>query len=44
MTSSRYDPEADAAYFMLGTTQIVESEEVAPDAILDFDAESRCLE
>ena len=40
---TRYDPEADAVYFKLGTTDILESEEVAPDVILDFDAENRVV-
>ena len=40
---TRYDPEADAVYFTLGTTDILESEEVAPDVILDFDAENRVV-
>ncbi len=40
---TRYDPEADAVYFTLGTTDIWESEEVAPDVILDFDAENRVV-
>ena len=43
MRDATYDPEADAAYFRLGTAQIVESEEVAPDIILDFDAENRVV-
>ena len=40
---TRYDPEADAVYFKIGTTDILESEEVAPDVILDFDAENRLV-
>ncbi len=40
---TRYDPEADAVYFTLGTTDVWESEEVAPDVILDFDAENRVV-
>ncbi len=40
---TRYDPEADAVYFTLGTTDVWESEEVAPDVILDFDTENRVV-
>ena len=43
MRGTTFDPEADAVYFQVGTTQIVESEEVAPDIILDFDAENRVV-
>ena len=41
MTSTRYDPEADAAYIKLSGASVFESEEVAPDIILDFDREGR---
>jgi uncharacterized protein YuzE len=43
MTSTRYDPQADAAYFKLGEATVFESEEVAPDVILDFDKEGRVV-
>ncbi len=43
MTSTRYDPQADAVYFKLGETTVFESEEVAPDVILDFDNEGRVV-
>lgn len=43
MVESTFDPEADAAYFKLGTTKIVDSEEVAPNVILDFDSENRVV-
>jgi uncharacterized protein YuzE len=34
----RYDPEADAAYLRLSPEPVVESEEVRPSLVLDFDA------
>ena len=37
MIRSRYDPEADAAYFYLTDGQSYESEDVAPNVTLDFD-------
>jgi uncharacterized protein YuzE len=43
MTSTRYDAQADAAYFRLGESTVFESEEVAPDVILDFDREGRLV-
>jgi uncharacterized protein YuzE len=43
MTSTRYDAEADAAYFKLGDATVFESEEVAPDVILDFDEDGRVV-
>jgi uncharacterized protein YuzE len=38
-----YDPEADALTFRLSETTVAESEEVAPNIILDFDAEGRVV-
>lgn len=38
-----YDPEADAAYFRLADGKVHDSEEVADDVVLDFDAEGRVL-
>ena len=43
MIRSRYDPEADAAYFYLTDGQSYESEDVAPDVTLDFDKEGRLV-
>ncbi len=43
MTSTRYDAQADAAYFKLGESTVFESEEVTPDVILDFDREGRLV-
>ena len=39
----RIDKEDDALYFRLDETKIVESEEVEPGVILDFDAEGRVV-
>ena len=34
----KYDPEADAAYLRFSESEIIESEEVSPGVVLDFDA------
>jgi len=39
----QYDPEVDAAYFELSNTKTVESEEVSPGIILDFDRKDRVI-
>lgn len=39
----KIDREADALYFRLFEEAIVESEEVAPGVILDFDADGRMV-
>lgn len=39
----RYDPEADAAYIDLSAAKTVESEEVAPGVILDYDEHDRIV-
>ena len=39
----RVDKENDALYFRLDESLIVESEEVQPGVILDFDAEKRVV-
>lgn len=36
-----YDPEVDALYIRLNEADIVESEEVQPGIILDFDADGK---
>jgi uncharacterized protein YuzE len=36
---TRYDPEVDALYVRFAEAKIVESEEVRPGVVLDFDAE-----
>lgn len=39
----KVDVEAGALYFRLDESAIVESEEVAPDVILDFNSEGRVV-
>jgi len=39
----RYDPEVDALYVDLSNRHAVESAEVAPGVIIDFDAENRIV-
>ncbi len=39
----RIDKEDDALYFRLDETKIVESEEVEPGVILDYDANGRVV-
>lgn len=39
----KIDRESDTLYFRLDDTDIVESEEVQPGVILDFDANSRVV-
>jgi len=39
----KYDKKADAAYLKLTDSQIVESEEVSPDIIYDFDEENQVV-
>lgn len=38
-----YDKKADAAYLKLTNSQIVESEEVFPDIIYDFDEDNQVV-
>jgi uncharacterized protein YuzE len=38
-----FDPDADAASLTLSDAPVVETEEVRPDVILDFDAEGRIV-
>ncbi|GJE58957.1 DUF2283 domain-containing protein [Methylobacterium trifolii] len=40
---TRYDPEADAFYLRLAEGEIVDSEEVRPGIVLDFDAQGRVV-
>ncbi len=40
---TRYDPEADALYVRFGEAEIIESEEVAPGVVLDYDAAGRIV-
>jgi uncharacterized protein YuzE len=39
----RSDPEADAVYIRLDESAIVESSEVAPGVVLDYDGEGRVV-
>ena len=39
----KIDRESDALYFRLGENRIVESEEVRPGVILDFDEDDRAV-
>lgn len=38
-----YDPETDAAYLRFSTQAVIESEEVAPGVVMDYDAEGRMV-
>ena len=40
---TRYDPDVDALYIRLADTQIDTSREVAPNVVLDFDAQGRVV-
>lgn len=39
----QFDPETNAAYLTLGKGPVVESEEVRPSVVLDFDASGRIV-
>lgn len=41
--NTRYDPDSDALYIRLAEIPVLESQEVAPNIILDFDAEGRVV-
>jgi uncharacterized protein YuzE len=45
MMRTTYDPEADAMFVWFGPegTKSVETEEVAPDIMLDFDSDGRVI-
>lgn len=38
-----YDPEADALYVRFAKAKVVESEEVSPGIVIDFDTEGRIV-
>ena len=38
-----YDPETDAAYLRFSASAIIDSDEVAPGVVLDYDAEGRMV-
>ena len=39
----KYDREADAAYLRFSESEIIDSEEVSPGVILDFDADGHIV-
>ncbi|GJD58353.1 DUF2283 domain-containing protein [Methylobacterium dankookense] len=41
--NTHYDPDADALYVRFASDDVVESEEVRPNLILDFDAAGRIV-
>lgn len=43
MSAVTYDPEANAVYLYIGKGKIVETEEVAPNIMFDYDAEGRVV-
>lgn len=43
MIDTTYDPEADAVYVSLARGKIAETEEIAPNVMVDRDAEGRIL-
>jgi uncharacterized protein YuzE len=38
-----YDPASDAAYLRFSAGKVIESEEVSPGVVLDYDAEGRIV-
>lgn len=43
MLDITYDPDADAAHISLGSGQVAEREEIAPNLVLDYDREGRVV-
>ena len=43
MLKLRIDPEADALHLRLSDAEIIDSEEVKPDIILDFDRDDHVI-
>lgn len=43
MMNLRYDANVDALYLRLGDAKIVESEEVRPGIVLDYDSDDRVV-
>lgn len=41
--SARYDAEADALYVRFAEADVIESEEVRPGIVFDFDSEGRIV-
>jgi len=40
---ANYDPDADALYLRLAEAKVIESEEIRPGIVFDFDAEGRVV-
>ena len=40
---AKYDRDADALYLRLAEAKVIESEEIRPGIVLDFDAEGRVV-
>ena len=40
---THYDPDADALYVRFADAAVIDSEEVAPGLVLDFDADRRIV-
>ena len=38
-----YDPETDAAFIRFGAAKVIESEEVSPSIVLDYDADGHIV-
>lgn len=38
-----YDPEVDVAYVRLSDSEVVDSEEIKPGIVLDYDAQDRVV-
>lgn len=38
-----YDPETDAAYLRFSSEAVIESEEVAPGVVIDYDTDGRMV-
>ena len=38
-----YDPKADAAYFYLKKSDVIDSDEVSPGIVFDFDAQNEVV-
>lgn len=38
-----YDPQTDAAYLRFSTSAVIESDEVSPGIVLDYDADGRIV-
>jgi uncharacterized protein YuzE len=43
VTEIAYDPDADAAYFTLSSAAVLDSAEVSPGVVVDYDVEGRVV-